>query len=81
MDWNRRKTGSMWNPAEKPAYECLIGAKDVMFFVDGESVSPGEVLEVAEESNYMADYVFGKEGKIMEVRFDRVEENEDWEGR
>jgi len=71
----------MCNPAEKPVYERLIGSKDVKFFVDGESVSPSAVWEVAEESNYMADYVIGKEGKIAEIWFDRIEEMNDWEGR
>ena len=47
--------------------------KDVKFFVDGERVGQSLVLEVAEESNYMADYVIGKEGKISEVRYDRID--------
>ncbi|MBR6478748.1 MAG: hypothetical protein IKS85_09910 [Lachnospiraceae bacterium] len=64
----------MWDHTEKPAYEALLNAKDVKFFVDGECVSPSVVLEVAEESNYMADYVIGKEGRIAEVRFDRVDQ-------
>ncbi|MBR3508645.1 MAG: hypothetical protein IKO03_07770 [Lachnospiraceae bacterium] len=45
-----------------------------MFFVDGESATPSLVLEVAEQNNYMADYVIGKEGKISEVHFDRIDQ-------
>lgn len=44
-------------------------------FVDGEAVLPGEVLRqtVQEQCTYMADYVFGENGTIKQVRFDRVE--------
>ncbi len=42
------------------------------FFVDGECVSSGQAAEVAEQSAYMADYIIGKEGRIEEIRFDRI---------
>ena len=64
----------MCDQAEKPIYEDLLRERDVMFFVDGESAAPSLVLEVAEQNNYMADYVIGKEGKISEVYFDRIDQ-------
>ncbi len=70
---NRRRLGSMWEDAEKQALDGLPLEKDVKFFVDGECVGQSLVLEVAEESNYMADYVIGKEGKIKEIRYDRID--------
>lgn len=66
--------GSMWDNTKKPDHKDLIRSKDVKFFVDGECVSPGVVLEVAEESNYMADYVIGKGGELTEIRFDRIDQ-------
>lgn len=69
-----RQTESMCDQAEKPIYEELLRERDVMFFVDGESATPSLVLEVAEQNNYMADYVIGKEGKISEVHFDRIDQ-------
>lgn len=44
-------------------------------FVDGEAVLPKDVLRqtVREQCTYMADYVFGENGAIEQVRFDRVE--------
>lgn len=70
---NRRRLGSMWEDTEKQVLDGLPLEKDVKFFVDGERVGQSLVLEVAEESNYMADYVIGKEGKISEVRYDRID--------
>lgn len=62
----------MWNSEERPPYHELLENDGIDFFIDGERVSPGMVMEVAEESDYMADYVFGKEGKLSEIRFDRI---------
>lgn len=44
------------------------------FFVDGEVVPLTAVIArtVREDGIYMADYVLGEEGKIEQVRFDRV---------
>lgn len=44
-------------------------------FVDGKAVRPEEAAfkAVCENSCYMADYVFGDAGKIMQIRFDRVD--------
>lgn len=44
------------------------------FFVDGEAVSLAAAIAraVREDGVYMADYVLGEEGKIEQVRFDRV---------
>ena len=63
----------MWENLEKQVPRSLIGAKDVQFFVDGECVTPSKAFEVAEENNYMADYVIGKEGRVSEIRFDRID--------
>lgn len=62
----------MKEESEIPVYAKLLFDKDVNFFVDGKPASPGQILALAEESDYMADYVPGKEGKIAEVRFDRI---------
>ena len=62
----------MKNESEIPTFQKLLFEKDVRFFVDGKPASPGQVLAVAEESDYMADYVPGKGGRIVEVRFDRI---------
>lgn len=47
--------------------------KEVKYFVDGECVSPNVLRELAEEDNYMIDYVFGEEGKLSEIRLDRID--------
>lgn len=46
----------------------------VELFVDGEAAMPGEIASraVCEDSFYMADYVLGEEGKLNQIRFDRV---------
>lgn len=50
---------------------CREGAE---FFVDGEAVSLAAAIAraVREDGVYMADYVLGEEGKIEQVRFDKV---------
>lgn len=50
---------------------CTEGAE---FFVDGEAVPLAAALAraIREDGVYMADYVLGEEGKIEQVRFDRV---------
>ena len=47
--------------------------KEVKYFVDGECVSPNVARELAEEDHYMIDYVFGEEGKLSEIRLDRID--------
>ena len=49
--------------------------KGVEFYVDGEEVSMKEAfsLAVREDSVYMADYVLGAEGRIQQIRLDKVE--------
>lgn len=49
-------------------------SKGTEFFVDGEPVPPKEAVTraVREESVYMADYVVGDEGKVEQVRFDKI---------
>ncbi|MBE5883750.1 MAG: hypothetical protein E7291_04980 [Lachnospiraceae bacterium] len=47
----------------------------VEFFIDGEAVLPRDIMQrtVQEQYAYMADYVLGENGKVQQVRFDRVE--------
>ncbi len=44
------------------------------FFIDGEVVRVTDAVSkaVKEDSVYMADYVWGEEGKIEQVRLDKV---------
>jgi hypothetical protein len=44
-------------------------------YVDGEKVSPSQAAAYAvrEESQYMADYILGEQGKISQVRLDKVD--------
>lgn len=50
--------------------------RGVSLFVDGRAVVPYDkaIGAVCEDSSYMADYVFGEEGQLAQVRFDRVTE-------
>ena len=52
----------------------LLHENGVELFVDDEAVLPGEAVAkaVQENSPYMADYVLGDAGDIVQVRFDRV---------
>ncbi len=46
----------------------------VELYLDGRHVSPDVAARktVCENSPYMADYVLGENGKVSQVRFDRV---------
>lgn len=57
-------------------YEGLQ-CRGVEFFVDGEVMSLQDVKKNAlqEESVYMADYVMDEQGAIIQVRFDKVDNN------
>ena len=46
----------------------------VELYMDGRYVSPDVAARktVCENSPYMADYVLGENGKVSQVRFDRV---------
>lgn len=48
--------------------------KGVELFVDGREAMPEEVVRkaVCEDSPYMADYVLGENGRLEQVRYDRV---------
>lgn len=48
--------------------------KGVELFVDGREAMPEEVVRKAvyEDSPYMADYVLGENGRLEQVRYDRV---------
>ncbi len=49
-------------------------SQGVSLFMDGRAVLPGVAAArtVREDSPYMADYVFGDAGNIVQIRFDRV---------
>lgn len=51
-----------------------MGLEGAEFFVDGEAVPLAAAIAraVREDGVYMADYVLGEEGKIEQVRFDKV---------
>lgn len=55
------------------ALEELAAKGEVPFFLDGEPTAPASVYALAQDSLYMADYVVGEEGKVVEVRFDRID--------
>ena len=45
----------------------------VLFYRDDHLCMPGEIADlVCESGGYMADYVIGKDGKLCEIRFDKV---------
>ena len=52
-----------------------IFSKASELYVDGEKVSPSQAAAYAvrEESPYMADYILGEQGKISQVRLDKVD--------
>ena len=52
----------------------LLHENGVELFVDDKAVLPWEAVAkaVQENSPYMADYVLGDAGDIVQVRFDRV---------
>jgi len=52
-----------------------INREGAEFFVDGECVLPGDAYTkaVKEDGVYMTDYVWGEEGKIMQVRLNKVD--------
>ena len=52
-----------------------INREGAEFFVDGETVPPSAAYTkaVKEDGVYMTDYVWGEEGKIQQVRLNKVE--------
>ncbi len=52
-----------------------INREGAEFFVDGETVLPSDAYTkaVKEEGVYMTDYVWGEEGKIKQVRLNKVD--------
>lgn len=52
-----------------------INREGAEFFVDGEMVPPSAAYTkaVKEDGVYMTDYVWGEEGKIQQVRLNKVE--------
>lgn len=64
------------NPDEKgmlPLWQQMQ-REGAVFYVEGKAVSASEAVSraVREDGAYMADYVFGAEGKVEQVRLDRV---------
>lgn len=55
-------------------YYADLHQKGTEFFVDGALVPWRQVMAmaVAEQSDYMADYVVSDEGKITQIRFDNI---------
>lgn len=51
-----------------------IRASGVVLFLDGKGTSPEEIACkcIQEECTYMADYVLDDEGKLKELRYDKV---------
>ena len=56
-------------------YFRRLQKKGAELYVDGEKVSPSTAAEYAvrEESPYMADYIVGEQGKISQIRLDKVD--------
>ena len=56
-------------------YFRRLQKKGAELYVDGEKVSPSKAAEYAvrEESPYMADYILGEQGKISQIRLDKVD--------
>lgn len=52
-----------------------INREGAEFFVDGECVLPADAYTkaVKEDGVYMTDYVWGEEGKIKQVRLNKVD--------
>ena len=52
-----------------------LAGEGVEFFVDGKSVPMKDAVSLAvrEDSAYMADYIWGKTGRIQQIRLDKVE--------
>ena len=46
-------------------------------YMDDRTVAPGVAAErcVREDSAYMSDFVYDDAGRILQIRFDRVENN------
>ena len=56
----------------KPSRE-KAGRKRVLYYIDGERATARQVMRVQEEGSYMADFVYGKEGRIEEIHYDKIE--------
>jgi len=52
-----------------------LNREGVDFFVDGEIVRPRDAYSkaVREDSTYMTDYVWGEQGKLTQIRLDKVD--------
>ena len=52
-----------------------INREGAQFFVDGETVPPSAAYTkaVKEDGVYMTDYVWGEEGKMQQVRLNKVD--------
>ena len=73
--YNELKREKEKKTAEMKEYLQQMKNLGAEFFVDGEKleIDAAAHMVVREENRYMADFVFGEEGKVEQIRFDRVE--------
>lgn len=73
MPDNSEKQGDASTENLLPLWQQLHN-RGVAFIVDGQAVVPAEAVSraVREDGVYMTDYVLGEEGKLEQVRFDRL---------
>lgn len=67
MDMETARNGTL-------AFLETMQNEGVSLFLDGNAVLPAEAVNriVMEDSPYMADYVFGDGGSVVQIRYDRV---------
>lgn len=68
--YSKKEEVSESRPSEKPRRMCK--RKKVQYYVDGEKVTAKMIARVQEDGRYMADFVYGKEGMIEEIHYDKV---------
>ena len=71
-DFSRREEAGTETVAGKAAPK-VTGGKRIRYYVDGERVPPRKASRVAEDNDYMADYIYGKGGRISEIHYDRIQ--------
>lgn len=55
-------------------YYSLKENEGVNFFVDEHQVEMKEALKIVEENPaYMADYIFGEDGTLSEIHWDKID--------
>lgn len=71
-DFSRREEAGREAGARATAPK-VAGGKRIRYYVDGERVPPRKASLVAEDNAYMADYIYGKGGRISEIHYDRIQ--------